>query len=63
MGKSILNLEEKQAEVSKYMALLIEKYNGECTEEQTLMIEEAFEALSQALDPKVDTNLEAYIPE
>ena len=66
MGKSILNLEtqEKAQVLQKHITLFIEKYQEETTtDEQMTMIDEAIEALYQALDPRVVTNLEAYIPE
>jgi len=63
MGKSILNLEERANEIQKYVAILVEKYAGDLTEEQCVMVEEALANLYIALDPKVVTNLEAYIPE
>ena len=63
MGKSILNFEERANEIQKYVAILVEKYAGDLTEEQCVMVEEALANLYIALDPKVVTNLEAYIPE
>jgi len=63
MGKSILNFEERANEIQKYVVILVEKYAGDLTEEQCVMVEEALANLYIALDPKVVTNLEAYIPE
>ena len=63
MGKSILILEERANEIQKYVAILVEKYAGDLTEEQCVMVEESLANLYMALDPKVVTNLEAYIPE
>ena len=65
MGHGIVNkdIQGKAEEIQKYLTLLLEKYQGELTEEQAVMIDEAVDALYVALDPKVVTNLEAYIPE